>query len=106
MKRKDSQEARFFNGIASYCGFNDIESVRKFYFAFIRHVINDLKVNEKVRLPLFGYFYKKRMKARTGRASMLRMGNPHLPSVQHDLPERTRISFRSYDALRDYFRNR
>jgi len=94
--RKEKED--FFKGIASYCGFSDISSVQRFYYALIRHLLMEMKNKGQVYLPEFGEIIVRTMKGKKMHHAYKR--------ETIEIGERKMIKFEACGSLKSYFKNK
>ena len=68
-----SKKEEFFEGISEKCGYIDVDTVEKVYYALIRELSKQLRERNSVEMPDWGEFYLHR----------------HLPRIAYDVNKRT-----------------
>lgn len=90
-QRKLSSKETFFNDLAIETGYMDIESVRQVYYAMVKMLTRELRLNNNTRLPDFGDFVlmkhceRKTFNVNTGKYHLLPMRNVLKFEVHHNL---------------------
>ena len=82
----------FFRKLCEYCGFNDLESAQRFYYALVRMMIAELREKGQVAMPDFGGFRVGKQKSKT--MLEVRTRRPIL------IGERKNVKFEMFGKLR------